>query len=74
MADAPYIGSGLPAKIIMADGLSTLFDYARTEMGDALQWWRIADLNGLSDPWVAAGVELKIPAPATDNNDGLPYQ
>ncbi len=56
MADpsTPYIGSGLPAKIVETDGITTLFRYAARELGDALAWWQIADLNGLSDPWVGA--------------------
>ena len=73
MADAPYIGSTLPAKIIETDGLTTLFDYAAREIGDALCWWQIAELNGLSDPWVGAGVQLKIPKAGPADNDGLPY-
>lgn len=73
MADTPYIGSGLPAKIITTDGLTTLFDIARREMGDPLQWWVIAEANDLTDPWVPAGLTLKIPKAVSDANDGLPY-
>ncbi len=72
MPDAPYIGSGLPAKVVQTDGLTTLFHYAQRELGDALAWWRIAELNGLSDPWVSGGVSLAIPQASSDNGDGIP--
>lgn len=72
MADTPYIGSTLPAKIIRTDGVTTLFHIAAGELGDALQWWRIAQVNGLEDPWVAADLELKIPPPSTVNQGGVP--
>ena len=68
----PYIGSGLPAKIVETDGITTLFRYAARELGDALAWWQIAELNGLSDPWVGAGRQLLIPAKGQSVNDGLP--
>lgn len=74
MADplVPYIGSGLPAKIVETDGITMLFRYAARELGDALAWWQIADLNGLSDFRVSAGVKLLIPAKGQAVNDGLP--
>ncbi len=74
MADpsTPYIGSGLPAKIVETDGITTLFRYAARELGDALAWWQIAELNGLSDPWVGAGISLLIPAKGQASYDGLP--
>ncbi len=74
MADplVPYIGSSLPAKIVETDGITTLFRYAARELGDALAWWQIAELNGLSDPWVRAGVKLAIPVKGQTANDGLP--
>lgn len=70
--DAPYIGSSLPAKIVTSDGLTTLFRIAARELGDGLAWWQIAELNGLSDPWVGAGVKLLIPAKGQASLDGLP--
>jgi hypothetical protein len=50
----------LPAKVVRVSG-TTLFHVAARELGDASQWGRIAQLNGLTDPWVVALVELKIP-------------
>ncbi len=71
MAAPAYIGSSLPAKIVVADGVTSLFRIAQREMGDALCWWQIASLNGLTDPMVAAGTSLSIPT-AKPNNGGVP--
>lgn len=40
----------------------TLFRVAATYLNDATQWIRIAQLNGLSDPWLSGPVVLRIPA------------
>ena len=72
MANAPYVGSDVPAEIVVTDGVTTLFQYAQQKLGDALQWWRLADLNGMSDPWVGFGVSLAIPRTVAGNGDGLP--
>ncbi len=39
----------------------TLFRVAADELGDATQWVRIAQLNGLSDPMLVGVVTLKLP-------------
>ena len=52
----------------------TLFDVAASQMGDALCWWQIAALNGISDTNLAAGMVLAIPSTGTPDNDGLPPQ
>ena len=66
-----FISGTLPAKIIRTDGVTNLFQVAANEFGDATQWYRIAALNGLTDPWVPGGLELKIPAPGKSNG-GIP--
>lgn len=38
-----------------------LFSLASRELGDATQWYRIAALNGVSDPMLFGLVTLKIP-------------
>ena len=38
-----------------------LFRVAAAYLGDATQWVRIAQLNGMSDPWLAGPVTLRIP-------------
>lgn len=39
-----------------------LFEIAADELGDALQWTRIARLNEITDPFLVGIHELKIPA------------
>jgi hypothetical protein len=72
MAQAPYIGSALPVKVITTDGQTNLFRYAQQEMGDALYAWQIAAFNDLSDFWPGANIALKIPPTAADDNGGVP--
>jgi hypothetical protein len=38
-----------------------LFNIAATELGDATQWIRIAQLNSISDPMLIGVVTLMIP-------------
>lgn len=56
-------------KIISAPG-GTLFEVAAQELGDPLQWTRIARLNGLSDPFLPSSMELKIPPLDPNYSDG----
>jgi nucleoid-associated protein YgaU len=55
-----------------ADG--TLFHIALNELGDALQWYRIAEANGLSDPMITGTVELVIPEADPTTTGGIPQQ
>jgi len=53
----------------------SLFHVAAARLGDAGQWWRIAQANGLSDPdltYLSAPVFLDIPSPAASLTSGLP--
>lgn len=61
-----FIAQALPAKIIRVSG-TNLFRIAAIELGDATQWYRIAGLNGMTDPWITGVIELKIPGPGTSN-------
>ena len=45
-----------------------LFQIACVELGDATQWVRIAQLNGISDPMLSGIITLLIPN--TDPNAG----
>lgn len=48
-----------------------LFQIAAQRLGDATQWIRIAQLNGLSDPMLTAGPSpLVLLIPAIDPNAG----
>lgn len=47
-----------------------LFQIASQYLGDATQWNRIAELNGLTDPWIAPGVVVTLRLPAKDASQG----
>lgn len=55
-----YIAATIPAKKVRASG-TTLYHIAMLETGDPLQWVAIAQLNGLTDPWITAEQEILIP-------------
>jgi hypothetical protein len=66
------------AKTITVAG-GNLFAIAAQQLGDATQWNRIAQLNGLWDPFFTGVATLQIPPPAqgaqaagTDGILGLP--
>lgn len=67
---AQFVGKALPAKMVRVAG-TTLFRVAEKELGDATQWYRIAELNGITDPWITDVTELLIPAKGTSNG-GIP--
>lgn len=39
-----------------------LFRVAAAYLGDATQWVRIAQLNGIADPWLSGPTTLRLPA------------
>ena len=49
-----------------------LFTVAAQELGDATQWFRIAALNGLTDPMLFGLVTLQIPKVDGSQTGGLP--
>jgi hypothetical protein len=55
-----FIASTIPAKIVRASG-TTLFHIAMRETGDPLQWVALAELNGLTDPWLFGLAKILIP-------------
>ena len=60
---AGLVPLAIPAKIVRVSG-TTLFAVAAKELGNALLWETIADLNGIVDPFINGLVELKIPSRA----------
>lgn len=52
----------------------TLFHLACERLGDATQWIRIAQLNGLADPRLNGLVTLEIPAIDTQAGGGIVQQ
>ena len=52
----------------------TLFHLAASELGDATQWIRIAQLNGLSDPKLAGLMTLQLPDVDPNAGGGIAQQ
>jgi myo-inositol catabolism protein IolC len=57
-------------QIVVAGG--DLYRIAAERLGDARQWWRIAQANGLQDPMLVGVVTLFLPAPNAALTSGLP--
>jgi hypothetical protein len=55
-----YIAATVPAKTVWASG-TTLFQIAMQETGNPLQWVALAELNGLTDPWIVGLEKILIP-------------
>ena len=51
-----------------------LFQIAAAELGDATQWIRIAQLNGLSDTMLTGVTTLLIPDPNPNAGGGIATQ
>jgi hypothetical protein len=51
-----------------------LFHIALRELGDALQWYRFAQANGLSDTVIIGTVQLAVPQKDPTNTGGIPQQ
>jgi nucleoid-associated protein YgaU len=51
-----------------------LFKIAARELGDATQWIRIAQLNGLADPMLSGVMTLRIPDVNTNAGGGIAAQ
>lgn len=50
----------------------TLYHIAATELADATQWIRLAQLNNLSDPILQGLITLTIPTPDPSKTGGVP--
>ena len=55
-----YIAATTPAKVLRVSNV-TLFQIAMQQTGDPLQWVAIAELNGITDPWIVAQQTILIP-------------
>lgn len=61
--------------IIVTAADISLFHVAARELGEAVQWWRIAYINGLTDPdlgWIETFLSLRLPQAASGEDSGLP--
>jgi hypothetical protein len=52
----------------------TLFHVAASQLNDATQWIRIAQLNNLSDPMLSGLVTLTLPDPDPNAGGGIAGQ
>jgi len=57
---AEFIAATIPAKVLRVSS-TNLFRIAMMETGDPLQWVAIAQLNGMTDPWIIAQETILIP-------------
>ena len=64
--------SGTTSMITVAGG--DLFHIAAQKLGDATQWIRIAQLNGLSDPLLTGVTTLQLPTPNPAAGGGIARQ
>ncbi len=64
--------TGSTSTITVAGG--DLFHIAAQQLGDATQWIRIAQLNGLSDPVISGVTTLQLPAPNAAAGGGIAGQ
>jgi nucleoid-associated protein YgaU len=63
----------MPKTITVTGADRSLFHVAARQLGDATEWVRIADANGISDPMIAPGaVTLTIPDPTPVKSGGIP--
>ena len=60
------------ATLTVAGG--NLFQIAAEQLGDATQWIRIAQMNGLSDPMLSGLRVLEMPARDPDAGGGIADQ
>ena len=56
------------------DRPTTLFAVAAAQLGDALLWWQVAQLNSLSDPNLLANTTLVLPTSGAPDNGGVAPQ
>jgi hypothetical protein len=59
-------------SITLAGG--NLFRIAAEQLGDATQWIRIAQLNGLTDPMLSGVTTLRIPSMDRNAGGGIAAQ
>jgi nucleoid-associated protein YgaU len=59
-------------RIEVAGG--NLFRIAAQYLGDANQWIRIAQLNGLNDPWLQGAMTLLLPSQDRKAGGGIATQ
>lgn len=70
-APPPQLLGGNAGKTVITSG-GNLFAIAAAELGDATQWYRIAQASGLDDPMLSGVVTLTIPDAIQAPSAGIP--
>jgi nucleoid-associated protein YgaU len=70
-APPPQMLGGNSGKTVITSG-GNLFAIAAAELGDATQWYRIAQASGLDDPMLSGVVTLTIPDAIQAPSAGIP--
>lgn len=55
----------------------SLYHVAARYLGDACQWWRIAELNDLADPelgWIGMPIKISLPSAQPSGSIGIPVE
>jgi hypothetical protein len=63
------------ASVTVSAADVSLYHVAAAQLGDATQWWRIAQANDMTDPdlaWLSAPVTLQIPMANATLTSGIP--
>ena len=55
-------------KTILTQAGTTLFHIAATYLGDATQWFRLALVNNIQDPYLRTTTTLTIPPRVSEQN------
>ena len=63
------VGVAVAPRQIWVSG-TNLFIVAAQYLNDATGWYRIAQLNGLTDPWIGTAMLIKIPSVQTGGGNG----
>ena len=64
------VGVAVAPRQIWVSG-TNLFIVAAQYLNDATQWYPIAQLNGLTDPWIGTATLIKLPSVQAGGNGGI---
>jgi hypothetical protein len=58
--ETTYIAATIPARSIYVSGTS-LFHIAEIQLGDAMRWVELAEMNQIVDPWIFGVRQILLP-------------
>lgn len=69
--ETTYIAATIPARFVYASG-TTLFHIGELEIGDAMFWVQLAEMNDKIDPWIFGTQQIFLPpVPSTAPLTGI---